>query len=99
MPIEHTSNSGHERTGTGAHHPASSEETILSQIIQIERKSFLLSLRQNARGRFLKITEDVRGRRDAIIVPASGLADFKRVMDAMIEADRSAFSDHSESGS
>lgn len=57
------------------------EDTIRTETIQIERKSFIFSLRENPRGRFLRITEDVMGRRDHIIIPASGLEEFRRVID------------------
>ena len=62
------------------------EETIKTDKIQIERKTFVISLKENPRGRFLRITEDVGGRRDTIILPATGLADFKRVVDEMVRA-------------
>ncbi|MEI7730368.1 MAG: DNA-binding protein [Verrucomicrobiota bacterium] len=54
--------------------------------VAIERKMFVFTLRENPRGRFLRITEDVNGRRDTIIIPAPGLADFKKIMDEMIAA-------------
>ncbi len=41
--------------------------------IRIERKRFCLYLKENAGGRYLKITEEVGGRRGAIIVPGTGL--------------------------
>ena len=41
-----------------------------------DRKIFFLDLKENDRGRFVKITEDVRGRRDTIMVPADVLDDF-----------------------
>ena len=66
--------------------PPSNEETLRSEKIQIERKTFLLALKENPRGRFLRITEDVGGRRDTIIIPAPGLEDFKRVIDEMVKA-------------
>ena len=53
------------------------EETLKAGKIQIERKTFILSLKENPRGRFLRITEDVGGRRDTIIVPAPGLDDLR----------------------
>ncbi len=62
------------------------EETLRSEKIQIERKTFLFMLKENPRGRFLRITEDVSGRRDTIIVPAPGLEDFRRVLDDMVKA-------------
>lgn len=66
--------------------PAVAEETLKTDKIQIERKTFVISLKENPRGRFLRITEDVNGRRDTIILPATGLSDFKRVIDEMVRA-------------
>jgi PurA ssDNA and RNA-binding protein len=54
--------------------PSFAEETFRTETIQIERKLFVFSLKENARGRFLRITEDVNGRQDTIIVPAPGLS-------------------------
>lgn len=62
------------------------EEHYLSERIQIERKQFFFDLRENPRGRFLKITEDVSGRRDTIIVPATGLELFRDTIDMAIQA-------------
>ena len=57
------------------------EETLRTDKIQIERKTFVFALKENPRGRFLRITEDVNGRRDTIIIPAPGLEDFKKILD------------------
>jgi hypothetical protein len=62
------------------------EETLKADKIQIERKTFIFTLKENPRGRFLRITEDVNGRRDNIIVPATGLAEFTRVLEEMVKA-------------
>jgi len=62
------------------------EETLKSEKIQVERKTFIFTLKENPRGRFLRITEDVGGRRDNIIIPAPGLEDFKKVVDEMVKA-------------
>jgi hypothetical protein len=61
------------------------EDTIKSEKIQIERKTFLFALKENPRGRFLRITEDVGGRRDTIIIPAPGLEDFRKLLDEMVK--------------
>jgi hypothetical protein len=58
---------------------------LRSERIQIERKSFVFTLKENPRGRFLRITEDVGGRRDTIIIPATGLEDFKKLIDEMVK--------------
>lgn len=52
------------------------DKPILTQKIRVERKQFFFDLKENASGRFIRITEDVFGRRDTIIVPTTGLGDF-----------------------
>ena len=66
--------------------PPVNEDTLKSEKVQIERKTFLFTLKENPRGRFLRITEDVGGRRDTIIMPATGLEDFKKLLDDMVKA-------------
>ncbi len=66
--------------------PPVNEETLKSAKIQIERKTFLLVLKENPRGRFLRITEDVGGRRDTIIIPAPGLEEFSKLLEEMVKA-------------
>ena len=66
--------------------PQVQEDTLKSERVQIERKTFIFTLKENPRGRFLRITEDVGGRRDNIIVPSTGLAEFKRLVDEMVKA-------------
>ena len=70
----------------GAPKPPVNEDTLKTDKVQIERKTFVFTLRENPRGRFLRITEDVGGRRDTIIIPAPGLEDFKRIVDEMVKA-------------
>jgi len=77
--------------GSGGHHGAPShkpqvnEDTLRTEKIQIERKTFILTLKENPRGRFLRITEDVNGRRDNIIIPSTGLEEFRRLVDEMVK--------------
>ena len=70
----------------GAPRPHVNEDTLRTGSVQIERKTFVFTLKENPRGRFLRITEDVGGRRDAIIIPAPGLEDFKKLLDEMVRA-------------
>ena len=74
------------RSQPPADRPPSNEETLKAETVQIERKTFVFTLKENPRGRFLRITEDVGGRRDAIIIPAPGLEDFRRVLEDMVKA-------------
>lgn len=75
--------------GMGQKQPVS-EETLKTEKIQIERKTFVFALKENPRGRFLRITEDVSGRRDTIIIPAPGLEDFKKIIDEMVRTSAEA---------
>jgi hypothetical protein len=61
------------------------EDTLKSGEVQIERKTFVLTLKENPRGRFLRISEDAVGRRNAIIIPSTGLAEFEKLLEEMIK--------------
>ena len=51
-------------------------DLLHTEKIIADRKTFYLDLKQNARGKVVKITEDVGGNRDTIMVPANILGDF-----------------------
>ena len=59
-----------------------------SEKLVSDRKIFFLDLKENDRGRFIKITEDVRGRRDTIMLPIELLEDFTDALHRINEADR-----------
>jgi hypothetical protein len=58
---------------------------LASEKIAHERKVFFLDLKENQRGRFLKITEDVGGRRDTIMLPAAAFEEFLEALKRLIE--------------
>ncbi len=62
-------------------------EFLFEKLIGIERKTYQLALMQNHRGRFARLTECGNDRRAAIVIPAGGLVDVARILDAMIQAD------------
>ena len=62
-----------------------SSDPLASEKIQVDRKVFFLDLKENQRGRFLKITEDVSGRRDTIMLPASALKDFVSALTRLVD--------------
>jgi hypothetical protein len=63
------------------------DNELLNEQAQVERKMFSFSLRENPRGRFLRITEDVGGRRDTIIIPSTGLSQVADILKRVVEAD------------
>jgi hypothetical protein len=64
------------------------EIELFSEQVQVERKFFSFDLRENPRGRFLRITEDVGGRRDTVIIPATGLESVRDILNRIIEKDQ-----------
>ena len=52
--------------------------------IQVERKHFTFDLQENPRGKFLRITEEVNGRYEAIVIPLPGLEQFRDVLNEII---------------
>ncbi len=65
-----------------------SDPPLHSEKLVSDRKIFFLDLKENERGRFIKITEDVRGRRDTIMLPIELLQDFAEALERIGEADR-----------
>jgi hypothetical protein len=58
---------------------------LLNNNIRVERKHFTFDLRENPRGRFLRIIEEVNGRRDAIIIPLTGIEEFRDQLNEVIK--------------
>lgn len=73
---------GDERSERSTH-----EATLFRREIQIERKVFSMVLKENARGRFLRIVENSGNVFASIIVPICGLVDFHKLIEEMTQAD------------
>ncbi|HEY3854816.1 MAG TPA: PUR family DNA/RNA-binding protein [Verrucomicrobiae bacterium] len=83
---ERPSPHGYRSYSAGPPKPPVNEDTLKTEKIQIERKTFIFTLKENPRGRFLRITEDVNGRRDNVIIPSTGLEEFRKVLEDMVKA-------------
>lgn len=66
----------------GAH---AGDAHLQSHSIRVERKHFTFDLRENPRGKFLRIVEEVNGRYDAIIIPITGLEQFRDMLNEIIK--------------
>ena len=62
------------------------DNIILARDLQVERKHFFIEYRENDRGKFVRITEEAHGRRNSIIIPSTGLAEFVRHFDEVSHA-------------
>jgi hypothetical protein len=68
----------------------SPDKILASEKVVAGRKIFFLDFKENSRGRVLKITEDVNGRRDTIMVPDEALDDFYEALGRILDADDAA---------
>ncbi|MEO6789063.1 MAG: PUR family DNA/RNA-binding protein [Chthoniobacteraceae bacterium] len=60
-------------------------QPLASEKLSIDRKVFFLDLKENDRGRYVKITEDVGGRRDTIMVPMAAVKEFHELLGRLLE--------------
>ena len=60
------------------------EKTLARRELQIERKQLTIEIRENFRGRFLRITERCGGKTNVVIVPDTGINDFNAALDGVI---------------
>jgi len=58
---------------------------IATERLSVDRKIFFLDLKENHRGRVLKITEDVGGRRNTIMLPAEAFKEFAEALSRLVE--------------
>ena len=68
--------------------PRRGSPALHSEKIMTERKIFFLDLKENERGRVIKITEDVRGRRDTIMLPLEAADEFLDALQRILELER-----------
>ncbi len=66
------------------------DNIIEAKELQIERKHFYVELRENDRGKFLRITEEAHGRRNSIIVPSTGVDEFTAAISEVLTNNGSA---------
>lgn len=61
------------------------EGPLYTEKIEVDRKIFFVDLKENDRGKYLKITEDVGGRRDTIIVPISAVSQLAEALQRSLD--------------
>ena len=82
------STGGTSRPSGGDSYQRQNSPPLLTEKIVTERKQFFLDLKENNRGRVVKITEDVRGRRDTIMVPIEVLQEFHDALGRILDYER-----------
>ena len=74
--------------GGGADHQRQNNPPLLTEKLFHDRKEFFLDLKENSRGRVLKITEKVGGRRDTIMVPMEVMQDLYEALGRIMDYER-----------
>lgn len=59
------------------------EKTLRSAELTIERKSFILALKENHRGQFVRVVEQTGANHSTIIIPLEGLDAFIEKLTAL----------------
>jgi hypothetical protein len=57
---------------------------------QVERKEITFDFKENPQGTFLRITEEVSGRRNSIVIPATGLEQFRDAVNEVVQFNKTA---------
>jgi hypothetical protein len=60
------------------------EKTLARRELHIERKQLSIEMRENFRGRFLRIVEKCGGKTNVVILPDTGINDFYAALDEVI---------------
>jgi len=68
--------------------PPVREDTLCQKELATERKSFRLMLKENPRGRFVRIVEanEESERFNSVMIPASGLKELLQMVNELVEA-------------
>ena len=69
---------------SSAYRQYAQDNVLESRELLVERNFFRLEVRENDRGRFLRINEENQGRRNTVIVPDSGFGDFAKAISEIL---------------
>ena len=64
------------------------ESALHTRSLNIENKRFYFDLKENDKGKFLKVSEIVGSNKDTIIIPYSGLLGVKEIISEMINFEK-----------
>lgn len=67
--------------------PRPQDDTLTTIDFAVERKTYRLALKENPRGRFVRITESNGTHFNSVVIPASGLADFLRTLKEVVASE------------
>ncbi|MEK9148448.1 MAG: DNA-binding protein [Candidatus Desantisbacteria bacterium] len=59
------------------------DNEILSKRLDVESKTFFFDYKENPKGKFLRIIEKAGGKKNAIVLPDTGLEEFIKVLESI----------------
>ena len=59
------------------------DNEILSKRLDVELKTFFFDYKENSKGKFLRIIEKAGGKKNAIVLPDTGLEEFIKVLESI----------------
>ena len=65
----------------------SQQQSLELREFQAERKFFVAEIRENERGKYLRLTEEAQGRRNTILVPSSAFTDFAQMIHEILSTE------------
>ena len=74
----------HQSSYSNAYRQYSQDQVLESRELEVERKYFRVEVKENDRGRFVRITEESQGRRNTVIVPGTGFAEFAKLINEVL---------------
>lgn len=60
---------------------------LKSETFEADQKKFFLDIKENPRGKFLKISELSHNRRSHVIIPENGFQEFKELVNSILEGE------------
>ncbi|CAN1271904.1 Transcription factor Pur-alpha 1 [Linum perenne] len=76
-----------EAGGNAVGHGGGNDVELMCKTLQVEHKLFYFDLKENPRGRYLKISEKTSSTRSTIIVPSSGITCFLDLFNYYVSSD------------
>ncbi|KAL7590122.1 hypothetical protein Lser_V15G39238 [Lactuca serriola] len=73
--------------GSGGARSGGNDVELLSKTLQVEHKLFYFDLKENPRGRYLKISEKISATRSTIIIPFNGISWFFDIFNYYVTSD------------
>ncbi len=80
----HADHHDNDSAYSNAYRQYSRDQVLESRELEVERKYFRIEVKENDRGRFVRITEESQGRRNTVIVPGTGFDEFAKLINEVL---------------